>query len=79
MLKIIVTTFVALNISSLIQAEEISKEQFVSAMTTALPAVFCKPTQYFRQCFDVTAIGCEETAASTTRICLKDRAISRYV
>jgi hypothetical protein len=72
MLKIIVTTFIALNISSLVHAEEITKEDFVSAMKTALPAVFCKPEQYFRQCFDVSAIECEETAASTTRICLKE-------
>ena len=39
-------------------------------MTTALPTAFCNASQYFRQCFNVTAQECEETAASATRICL---------
>jgi hypothetical protein len=31
---------------------------------------FFNTSQYFRQCFNVTATKCEETAASTTRIFL---------
>ena len=41
-------------------------------MKTALPAAFCNSSMYFRQCFKVTAEECEETAASATRICLKE-------
>ncbi len=51
-------------------ATEVSKEDWITGMTTALPAYFCKPDQYFRQCFNVTQTECEETALSTTRICL---------
>jgi hypothetical protein len=50
---------------------EVPKETWVDAMSTALPAYFCKPDQYFRQCFTVTQVVCEDTAMSTTRICLK--------
>jgi hypothetical protein len=39
-------------------------------MSTALPAYFCQPSQYFRQCFRVAASECEEVAASATRVCL---------
>jgi hypothetical protein len=51
-------------------AVEVSREDWMNGMTTALPAYFCKADQYFRQCFDVTQVECEETALSTTRVCL---------
>ena len=53
-------------------AVEVSKNDWINAMTTALPTAFCNSSQYFRQCFSVTAQECEETAASATRICLHD-------
>jgi hypothetical protein len=53
-----------------VQAVEVSKADWLNAMTSALPTAFCSPKQYFRQCFTVTAQECEETAASATRICL---------
>jgi hypothetical protein len=56
--------------STSIMANEISKDDWINSMSTALPAYFCKTDQYFRQCFNVTQIECEETALSTTRICL---------
>jgi hypothetical protein len=40
-------------------------------MSTVLPTVFCQGGQYFRQCFDVSQSECEETAMSSTRICLQ--------
>jgi hypothetical protein len=40
-------------------------------MSTALPTAFCQSHQYFRQCFRVTAVECEDTASSATRICLE--------
>ena len=50
----------------------ISRDDWVKALRTALPAAFCKPEQYFRQCFKVTQAECEQTALSTTRVCLED-------
>ena len=39
-------------------------------MSTVLPAMFCAPQSYFRQCFRVSAQQCEEAAVSAARICL---------
>jgi hypothetical protein len=58
------------------RAAEVHKSAWIDTMTTALPTAFCNPSQYFRQCFRVTAQECEQTASSATRICLdkhKDR------
>lgn len=52
-------------------AEEVSKEDWMNAMSTALPTAFCQSHQYFRQCFEVTQVECEKTALSATRICLE--------
>jgi hypothetical protein len=52
-------------------AGEVSKEVWINAMSTALPTAFCQSHQYFRQCFRVTAVECEDTASSATRICLE--------
>ena len=51
-------------------ASEVLKADWITAMTSAIPAYFCKSDQYFRQCFKVTQVECEEAALSTTRICL---------
>lgn len=59
-------------ISPLAHAVDVTKDQWIAAMKTALPTAFCSSAQYFRQCFDVTATECEETAISATRICLQD-------
>ncbi|MDH4262163.1 MAG: hypothetical protein OEV78_03855 [Spirochaetia bacterium] len=53
-------------------AFEVSKKTWIEGMTSALPAAFCNSSQYFRQCFNITAIECEETALSATRICIKE-------
>lgn len=52
-------------------SQEVPKEQWIIAMKTTVPAFFCGPEQYFRQCFQVSAPECEETAASSTRTCLR--------
>ena len=49
-----------------------SREAWVGQMRTALPVAFCQPQAYFRMCFDISAQGCEETASSAVRVCLKD-------
>jgi hypothetical protein len=53
-------------------AVEVAKQDWLIAMKSALPAAFCNSPMYFRQCFNVTAEQCEETAISATRICLKN-------
>ena len=68
LLLLIITT--TLPLSSL--ATEVAKDDWVNAMSSALPTAFCAPQQYFRQCFSVTAEECEDTAASATRVCLKN-------
>lgn len=57
-------------VSPLSHAVDVTKDQWITAMKTALPTAFCNSAQYFRQCFEVTATECEETAASATRVCL---------
>ncbi len=52
-------------------AVNVEKSEWVESMEIALPAAFCKKQMYFRQCFTVDAIECEEVAASVTRICLR--------
>ncbi len=49
---------------------EIDKSDWMNQMVKVLPATFCKPEQYFRQCFKVTAKECEEMATSVTKSCL---------
>jgi len=57
-------------IASTSMANEVSRSDWINAMSTVLPVYFCKADQYFRQCFNVTQIECEETALSATRVCL---------
>jgi hypothetical protein len=52
-------------------ANEVSKTDWIKGMSTALPAHFCQPAQYFRQCFSVSQPECEQVALSATRICLE--------
>ncbi|MFV0478384.1 MAG: hypothetical protein ACK5ME_11185 [Parahaliea sp.] len=56
--------------STLVQAQEVPKDQWVSAMKDILPTAFCNADAYFRQCFKVDAVKCEEVAVSATRNCL---------
>jgi hypothetical protein len=48
----------------------VTKAQWVEGMKTGLPVAFCKEGSYFRACFRVSAEQCEDTALSTTRVCL---------
>lgn len=68
----LLSTLLAFNANS----AEVSKSAWLESMSTALPIVFCKPEQYFRQCFNISAQQCETTAASATRICLDKHAAS---
>ena len=52
-------------------ADEISKDVWMDSISTALPIKACQSKQYFRQCFDVNQVECENTVLSATRICLE--------
>jgi len=52
-------------------AAEVARSVWIEKMETVLPTLFCQPESFFRQCFTLTAAQCEETAASTARVCLK--------
>ena len=51
-------------------AVEVGKAVWITQMESVVPVAFCQSEQYFRQCFDVTAVQCEETMSSSTRVCL---------
>lgn len=70
--RTIICILFAASISTIASAQEVTKKQWIAGMKTALPAHFCQQSQYFRQCFDVSANKCEEVAASSTRICLSE-------
>lgn len=72
MKRTIIGILFLVSISTFVTAQEITKKQWVAGMKTALPAHFCQQAQYFRQCFEVTVEECEEVAASSTRICLRE-------
>ncbi len=57
-------------ISFAVWAAEIGRSEWIDRMSTALPTAVCGSDMYFRQCFDISAQQCEETAASATRVCL---------
>lgn len=66
--KLLVVVILVLSNSTF--GAEVDKEIWIDHMTTALPTLFCNPSQYFRQCFNVSAEQCEEVAVSAARICL---------
>ena len=39
-------------------------------MTKNMPALFCKPGQYYIDCFDVTKQECEETTSFAVEACI---------
>jgi len=69
-MKLKFTLLTALLLPLTANAVEVSKSDWYNGMSTALPTAFCNSSQYFRQCFSVSAQECEETAASATRVCL---------
>jgi len=70
-LKSVYTLLATVLLAAGAEATEVSKAEWMKAMSTALPAHFCQPTQYFRQCFSVTQSECEQAALSATRVCLE--------
>lgn len=68
-IKVYFFLFMAM-LSQSLHAAEINKNAWINAITTALPAAFCKASQYHRQCFSVTAQECEEVTATAASICL---------
>jgi len=61
---------IIMTLSTSLLAVDVKRDDWVSAMTSGLPTAFCNSSQYFRQCFNVTAQECEATASSATRVCI---------
>ncbi len=51
-------------------AQTAGKKEWMDYVAKGMPAAFCSPQAYFRQCFNVTAQECEAAATSATRTCL---------
>lgn len=48
----------------------VDRDVWVTQFETALPVALCKAGTYFRACFAITPVECEQTAASATRVCI---------
>lgn len=70
MLKIPFVLFFASALFAQAADQAVSRDTWTENLKTTLPTMFCQSSSYFRQCFDVTSLECEEIAASATRICL---------
>ncbi|MBF0472295.1 MAG: hypothetical protein HQK91_10950 [Nitrospirae bacterium] len=51
------------------KAVDVQKDNWVEAISTAFPVIFCQDDQYFRQCFNVTQSECEKVVLSATKVC----------
>jgi hypothetical protein len=69
-MKALLLALAALSIHASSFAADVKKVDWVEGMKTVIPTMFCAPSRYFRQCFSVSAIECEETSTSATRVCL---------
>jgi hypothetical protein len=60
----ILVIILVLLISASAHSQEVARDVWIDKMSTVLPAAFCMAGQYFRECFDVSQIECEETPHS---------------
>lgn len=56
--------------SNTVHAQQTERQEWMDFMLTVLPSAFCDSRQYFRQCFDISADLCVDTARVATRNCL---------
>jgi len=54
------------------QAADLTQDQFVNFMTKNMPALFCKPGQYYLDCYEVVKEACEDTAAFAVDACISN-------
>jgi hypothetical protein len=66
--RILVTALAAIPLLAF--AQTAGKKEWMAHVANGMPAAFCAPQAYFRQCFSVTAQECESAAATATRNCL---------
>ena len=55
---------------SISSAADLTQDQWINFMTKNMPALFCKPDQYYRDCYEVTKEECEDTAAFAVQACI---------
>ena len=52
------------------QAADLTQERWINFMTKNMPSLFCKPDQYYRDCYEVTKEECEDTASFAVEACI---------
>ena len=62
--------FVLISSFSLSQAADLTGDQWINFMTQNMPALLCKPDQYYLDCYEVTKEECEDTAAFAVEACI---------
>lgn len=55
---------------SVCHAADLTQDRWTDFMTKNMPALFCKPDQYYLDCYEVTKEECEETAAFAVEACI---------
>jgi len=62
--------FVLILSFSVSHAADLAQDRWIGFMTKNMPALFCKPDQYYRDCYEVTKEECEDTAAFAVQACI---------
>ena len=57
---------------SICQAADMTQDQWANYMTQNMPALFCKPDQYYLDCYEVDKEACEDTAAFAVDACISN-------
>ena len=62
---------VMLGLTSSVNANDISKDYWMSQMVKIFPSEMCKDGSYFRHCFAVSASECTQTLENLTKGCMQ--------
>ena len=60
---------------SLAKTADLTQEQWINFMINSLPAVFCNPSQYYRECFEVIQDECKDTVTFAVINCIVNNVI----
>ena len=62
--------FVLIFSFSVSHAADLTQDQWISFMTKNMPTVFCKPDQYYLDCYEVAKEECKDTVAFAVQACI---------
>lgn len=54
------------------QAADLTQDRWRDFMTKNMPSLFCKPDQYYRECYEVTPEECQNAVAFAVEACIAD-------